>query len=30
MSWTEGEFLLVGIDRTNKLAAVVNIDSETK
>jgi len=30
MSWTEGQFLLVAIDRANKLAAVVDIDSETK
>ncbi len=30
MSWTEGQFLLLAIDRANNLAAVVDIDSETK
>ncbi|HML74591.1 MAG TPA: carboxypeptidase regulatory-like domain-containing protein [Anaerohalosphaeraceae bacterium] len=30
MSWTEGQFLLVAIDRANKLAAVVDIDADTK
>ncbi len=30
MSWVEGQFLLVAIDRANKLAAVVDIDADTK
>jgi len=30
MSWAEGEYLLVAIDRGNKLAAVVSVDAETK